>query len=141
MKKIITEIGDKKINEELDKFERYKILNKDIQYEEGIIEVLEEKQEVDILIISDTVLNYEKTINFINNIKLINEKIKIILILKNINDKIENFLEINSIKFILEKDKINNEELLKKIINLIEEKNININYNYLGGVLWKIKRR
>ena len=52
MKKIITAIGDEYINKELKKEENLKIILNDIQYREGVIEVLEEFQDIDFIILN-----------------------------------------------------------------------------------------
>ena len=52
--KIITAIGNPYINEKLRTFENCQVEGKDIQYQDGIIEVLEEKKDIDIAIISNS---------------------------------------------------------------------------------------
>ena len=46
MKNIITAIGNERLNEELKKENNIKILNKDIQYREGVLEILEENENI-----------------------------------------------------------------------------------------------
>ena len=54
MKKIITALNNPNLNEELKKENDVKILFKDIQYKEGIIEILENKKiEIDYIIIDE----------------------------------------------------------------------------------------
>ena len=52
MKNIITAINNPELNEEIKKEKKFKIVNKDIIYKEGIIEVLEEKKEINLIIIN-----------------------------------------------------------------------------------------
>ena len=54
--KIATAIGDTYINEKLKKIDNIEIVGKDISYQEGVIEILEEKRDIDILILSNNIL-------------------------------------------------------------------------------------
>lgn len=90
--KIITAIGNPYINETLKKFKNCQVEGTDIQYQEGIIEVLEEKKDIDIVIISN-ILPEEYNFNIlINKIKMLKEDIEIIVFLKEKNEDIEIFL-------------------------------------------------
>ena len=51
--KIITAINNEKIFNNLKKKKNIKIISKDIQYKEGILEVLEENKNVNYIIIND----------------------------------------------------------------------------------------
>lgn len=53
MKKIITAIGNNMLNEKLKELGKYEIVGNDISYKEGVIEFLEEKGDIDVLIISE----------------------------------------------------------------------------------------
>ncbi len=123
MKKIITAIGNEKIKDNINNKDNIKVLNKDIQYIEGIFEFLELNSEIDYLIISNKIVQEEKIIKLIKEIKKINKKIKIIYLYKNINNELLNYFEINNDNYILE----NNEENIKIIINLIKEKKLDKN--------------
>ena len=50
LKKIITAIGNPKINEELKKEINFEIIGKDIQYREAIIEILEKNNKINFII-------------------------------------------------------------------------------------------
>ena len=52
MKNIITAINNPELNNEIKKEKNLKILNKDIIYKEGIIEALEEKKDINLIIIN-----------------------------------------------------------------------------------------
>ena len=141
MKKIITAIDNPKLNEELKKENNFKIMCKDIQYREAILEVLEKYKNIDIIIISEKIIGEISFDKLIENIKLINEKIKIIFILETENDYLEKILIKNNIKDIYYNSKINLFDLIKIInkteINMEEEiiklkkiiKENNMNYN------------
>ena len=85
MKKIITAINNPKLNEELKKEKKFEIIGKDIQYKEAILEILEKNKFVDLIIISEKIPGEIKLESLIEKIKIVNEKIKIIL--KNVNQK------------------------------------------------------
>ena len=53
MKKIITAIGNSMLNDKLKEMNKFEIVSRDIQYKEGILEILNERKDIDILIISD----------------------------------------------------------------------------------------
>lgn len=146
--KIITATGIPEINEGLRQEAEYEVIGKDIQYQEGILETLEEIQDIDGLIISN---NLMEEINFnllISQIIEINKNIEIIVILKEKDEEIELFLNskkiykiyyldnydllfINSNKWNMSnKDISKNIEDFKKII--YEEK-ININSNIINN--------
>lgn len=109
MKKIITAMNNPKLNEELKNEFDIKILFKDIQYKEGILEILENKKiEIDYLIIDENLPGEIKLEKLIEKIIEKNEKIKIIITIKKEN-----------------KNKINLED--KKIIKIYYEKDINFN--------------
>ena len=145
MKKIITAINNPKLNEQLKKLNKYKIIGSDIQYQDGIFEILEKDKDIQFLIISEILYGKNNLNELIEKIQKINSKIKIILILekenqekikylneKNINDIfINNKFTINDINYVLEKEKNNSKnieeeiETIKKLIlqNKTETKN------------------
>ena len=85
MKKIITAINNPKLNEELKKENYFEIIGKDIQYKEAILETLEHKKDIDLIIISEEIPGEIKLEEIIQKIKRINHKIKIIFILEKEN--------------------------------------------------------
>lgn len=122
MKKIITAIDNPKLNEELKKEKNFKIIGKDIQYKEAILELLEENNNIDMIILSEKIPGEIKLEKLIKAIKLINEKIKIIFILEKENIELENILVKNNIIDIYYNSKIN----LKELIKIINKKEINM---------------
>lgn len=121
MKNILTAINNPNLNEQLKKEKNIKIEYKDIQYKEAIIEILEKNKEIDIIIISENIPGEINIFDLIKKIKNINNKIKIIIILEKENKLIEEKLYKNNIKDIYYNNKIN----IKKLINIIKEKEIN----------------
>lgn len=90
MKKIITALGNPNLSEKIKKYKNIEILTKDIQYQEGIFEVLEKEKNIDFLILSENLLGKNKIENLIKKIKEKNNKLKIILVMENKNENIEN---------------------------------------------------
>ena len=117
--KILTALQNPKTNEILKEKTKYNIIEIDIQYQEGIIEVLEKNNKIDLIIISELLPGNIGFKDLINKIKKINNDIEIIVILENKNYKLKEFLmqkNINSIFY-------NNEITIDELINVIEEKN------------------
>lgn len=120
MKKIITALGNEKINLELKKLNNINVLFNDIQYKEGIIEILEIYPDIDFLIISDSLVGEIELDELVNKIKIINNKIEILLLTN--EKRVENNNKIKKIDYIFYK----NIEI-QKIVELIfkEENYIN----------------
>lgn len=90
--KVITAIGIPEINERLKKIDDYEVIGKDIQYQEGILELLEEREDIEIVFVSNNLpedMSFNTLINKIINIK---NDIEIIVFLKEKNESIEIFL-------------------------------------------------
>lgn len=90
--KIATAIGDTYINEKLKKIDNVEIIGKDISYQEGVIEILEEKKDIDVLILSNNILGEYDFIELINKIIKVSNKVELIVFLKERNINIENYL-------------------------------------------------
>ena len=110
IKKIITAIGNPEINNKLKKINNYEIINTDIQYQEGIFEILEINKKIDYLILNQFLpgeLNIEE---LINNILENNSEIKIIILIEKLDEKIKKLIS------------------QKRIYRIINNKNINIDF-------------
>ena len=105
MKKIITALAEPQLNNELKKEKDFIVIGKDIQYQEGVIEILETEKEVDFLIISEALPGNEKLENLIEKIKQINNEVNIVIILENKKE------DIGSVTFV---DKVKNIQPTKK---------------------------
>ena len=102
MIKLITAIGNEYLNSELKKINDFQIEIADIQYKEGIIEVLENNAKIDFIIINDLLPGEINTIKLVKNILEINSKIKIILFLEEKDELLEkNCMILVYIKFYL----------------------------------------
>ena len=114
MIKIITAMNNPNLNEELKKEKNIKVIGRDIQYKEGILELLENNIEINYIIIDDNLPGEIEINNLIEKIIEKNKKTKIIITIKKENKN---------------KIKLNN----KNTIKIYYEKNINLdklkNYN------------
>lgn len=122
MKKIITALAEPQLNNELKKEKDFIVIGKDIQYQEGVIEILETEKEVDFLIISETLPGNEKLENLIEKIKQINNEVNIVIILENKKEELEKNLYSKNVYLILY-NKIEIKEIIKLIKNKKEDEN------------------
>ena len=89
MNKILTAIGNPEIAEKLGKENNIEIIYKDIQYKEGILEILEKDNKINTIIINEKIPGKIEINLLIENILRTNSKIKIYLIIENKNIKIK----------------------------------------------------
>lgn len=116
MKKIITAIGNALINEKLKNKGKYVIQTPDIQFEEDLIEALKNKKDTDVLILNIEIVKKENLYNYINEIKQINQFIKIIILEEKKNEDVKNILFACGIKDVFYGNEINILEL-EEVIN------------------------
>lgn len=117
MKNVLTALGNENVNNKLKQYKEIKILTKDIQYKEGIIEILEKQKEIDYIIISEILPGAMTIENLINTIKEKNNNINIIIILDIPNEELEKKLQIVSNVKIYYNNQIKIKEVAKLIIN------------------------
>ena len=123
--KIITAIGNQYLNEKLKENKQLEIIGKDIQYQDGILEILEYRQDIDIVILSNNLQqDYEFDI-LINKIQKIKKDIDIIVFLKDKNDNIENYLNSKQIYKIYYLDEI--DYFINNFISNLKNSNLDIN--------------
>lgn len=150
--KIMTAINNPSLNEELKNENNIQIICKDIQYKEGILEILENNINVDYIIIDEKLPGEIELEKLIDEILEKNERIKIVITIKKENKNKVNFnnekiikvfydnkINLNKLKYYksnLEKNNFKNDN---KINN---EKN-GINYNEINNKnnLIKINRK
>lgn len=120
MKTVVTAIGNPILNIKLKQEKELNIIGNDIQYQEGIFELLEENN-IEFLILSEMIQGEFTVQKVIEKIKLMNQNIKIILILEHKKEELENILIAKGIFKILYNNQIEIEELIKIIMG--EEKN------------------
>jgi len=123
MKIVVTAMGNPDLHEQLEKEKEIKILGKDIQYQEGIFEIIEKEKKIDIIIINELISGKLEIKELIKKIKNINKKIKIILLLEKPKKEIEKEIKKLGIK-ILYLNEINKNTLLEFIENKKSKKEI-----------------
>ena len=133
LKKVITAINNPILNDKLLNCKNIKVLKNDIQYKEGILEILELEKNIDILILSENLPGEISLIELLLKIKKNN--IKIFIILETENDELKNTLFDYGIKNIYYNDKITIDELVK----IIEKETIESNEE-LKNEIEKLKK-
>lgn len=109
---LITAIGNPYINEKIKKIKKYNVILRDIQYQDGILEILNINQSIKILLVSTRVL---EKINFIEKLQ---EKFQNLEIIIFIDKKIESditYLNSRGIYKIYLNNEIGYEECLKNL--------------------------
>lgn len=145
--KVITAIGNPQINERLKKECKFEVIGRDIQYQEGIIEILEERNDIEGILLSNTLIEEFEFNLLILKILEINAKIEIIVFLKEKDEEVERFLNSKKIYTIyylnnyelffenLNNKKTSNSDISKNIEDfkkiIYEEKNMNKINNYI----------
>ena len=123
MKKIITALGNPLLNNKLLEQKEINVIGKDIQYQEGIFEILEKENKIDYLILSELLPGENNLEKLINKIKNKNNKINIIIIMENKKEEIENILYSKGIKKIYYNNKVEIDEIINYIKNEKIEEN------------------
>ena len=146
MKRVITAIDNKNIIEKISKNKNLKIIFNNLEYREGILEILEKIKNIDVIIISELIPGEISIEELIKEIRKINKKIQIVFILnKNDLEKINKLKELKVDKIYIKNKnnkKIKNEINILKIINKKREKKINIsktNNNKIINIFGKNK--
>ena len=152
--KVLTAIGNPILNEKLKEIDEIRVVGKDIQYQEAIIEILEENLDIDCLIINKELsgdIGFYKLINKIKNIK---EDIDIFVFLEEKDEDVENYLMSFQIYKIYYLDEINYDDFIKnffasknnvivginKEINefkklILSENNTEDNYSFVENII------
>lgn len=124
MKKVITALSNPIVNKKLKEYEEIEITTNDIQYKEGILELLEIKKEIDFIILSELLPGKIEIKKLIEEIKEINKEIKIIIILEKENKELENYLLAKGNINIFYNNKIEINKIAELIINKIDTQQI-----------------
>jgi len=136
MKKIITAIGNNRLTEEIKKRNAYEVVLRDIPYKEGVLEVLDEIQDIDVIVISEILDGEIDFKDLIRKILQKNEKIEIIVFVEEKNAEIQNFLFSHGIYKIFENNEVDIDTFINSISNNM---NVTPDYNYINGELQKIR--
>lgn len=124
--KILTAMGNPELNMKMQEYEGFEIISKDIQYKEGILEILEDKKEVDILILTNNILGELDFKELINKIIKIKNNLKIIVFLDKEDEKIEQYLNSKNIYKIYFLNKINFDLFIKDFFKNSQKNNLKI---------------
>lgn len=124
--KILTAMGNPELNMKMQEYEEFEIISKDIQYKEGILEILEDKKEVDILILTNNILGELDFKELINQIIKIKNNLKIIVFLDKEDEKIEQYLNSKNIYKIYFLNKINFDLFIKDFFKNSQKNNFKI---------------
>lgn len=137
--KILTAIGNEKLNKILKEKNKFEVIENDIFYKEGILEFLEENKNIDILILYEKLSGEINIIELIKKIKIINEKINLFFILENKNEEKEKILKKENIKNVFFEDEININLIIEKIekIKLNDNEKLIEEINYLKNIINK----
>ena len=141
MKKIITAIGNENINNELKKQINLQVLLNDIQYKEGIVEVLEDYEDIDFIIINSELPGEMSLKQLIQNILEINKKIKIIIFSENKNEELEKYLYNKGVYKVLYDNEIEISDLIKLVNNNSENDELKEEINKLKEIILEKEKR
>lgn len=123
MKKIVTALANPELNINLRKIEDFEIIADDIQYQDGILEILEEKN-IDILVLSELLKGENNLKELLKKIKQKNSGLKIILLLERENSEKIKIAKEEKVDKIFFHHKVSIEEMIFKLKELSAEKNI-----------------
>lgn len=118
MKKIITAMGNNKLADELEKIGILEIVTKDIPYTEGVIEVLEEIPNIDIVIISELLYGQMDFKETIKRILEIDSSIDVIVFVEQKTPEMQSFLFSNGVYKIYENNEIDIDTFIRNIIGV-----------------------
>ena len=116
---IITALKNPNLNKKLKEKSNFNIIGNDIQYQEGIIEMLQKNEKIDLIIISELLPGETEFKELITKIKNINKKIEMIVFFNKENEELKNYLISKGIFNIF----INNEITMDELIEIINERN------------------
>lgn len=112
---IITALNNPRLSKKIKEKTNFNIIGTDIQYKEGIIEMLEKNGEIEMAIISENLPGESSFKELIEKIKAINKNIELIVILKEEKEDLKNYLITKGVFDIYLNNKISIEELIEKI--------------------------
>lgn len=140
MKVVVTAMGKPELHEQLKKEKEIKIIGNDIQYQEGIFEIIEKEKYIHTIIISELISGKLEVQELIKKIKNKNRKIKIIILLEKPKIELEKELKKIGIKEIGYLNRINKKELMEKIENKKDVKELEKENEELKLLLEKNKK-
>lgn len=122
MKKVLVAIDNEEIYNEIKSLEKYEVYERDVVYKEGVLEYISQNK-VDLIITKDDLEGQMIKEIYIKQIKLLLPDVKIILFVKETDNKYLEFLYNNNIYNIIDsKERINKQRLLDFIESNKENK-------------------
>lgn len=85
--KLLIAVTDQNINQKIRKNFLMSYIPKNIEYKEGILEVLEKNKKINFIILSENLPGEIELENLIKKVKIINSKIKILILIEKINQQ------------------------------------------------------
>lgn len=137
--KILTALNDINLNKRIKKDLKELNVLKDLVYKEGIIEYLKVDQDIDLIIINNSIPGEIDIYTLIKEILDLNKYIEVIVILENEDIELRKFLSGYSIEKILINNKYNYDDLLKLITNdnSIKQKTLEKELNELRKLVFE----
>lgn len=123
-KKIITALGINSLNSKLKRYDEIEVIGNDIPYQDGVLDILKENSEINIIILHEDLVGEYEIKDFINKIFEVNKCVEIAIFMENENIRLRNFLEKKNITKIFIDGELELEEIVQKIL-----KSNNDNYN------------
>ena len=133
-KKIITALGINSLNSKLNEIDDIEVIGNDIPYQDGVLDILKENSEINILILHESLVGEYEIKDFINKIIEINKNLEIIIFLENENFRLRSFLEKKNVSKIFIDGEYGLNEVIQKILKS-ENKNYNIEVDKLREMI------
>ena len=141
IKKIITALGDNRLNHNLRENYSIEVIGNDIPYQDGVLDTLKGNSEIEILLLSESLIGEYDIKSFINQIFQVNKKLDIIFFMERENENFQRQLEKKGIsKFYIE-DEYDTEEIANQILETPVRNNFNIEVEELKNIITKTKKR
>ena len=125
---IITAISNTELNNTLNKMQEFHVIGKDIQYQEAVLEILRQKNKIDVLFLNEKLPGEYNIYEFIYKIKKEKKNLKIIIFLTEKKEELEIFLFSQGIFDIYYNNEIDTQEIIKKLKPKEKESPIEIIY-------------
>lgn len=139
IKKIITALGENKLNCRLRKECIYEVIGDDIPYQDGVLDILKGNSLIETIILSDLLVGEYTIKEFICKIKKINENIEIICFISKEDENLEIFLKSCGISQIYFDNKNTLDEIIDKMYVNEQKNNLQDEIDRLKRLLKKKK--
>lgn len=117
IKTVITAIGENFLNCRLKESNLLEVIGNDIPYQDGVLDILKGNSEINIIVLSETLIGEFEIRKFIDKIFEINKEIEIIFLMEKESSQLRNFLEKKGIVKINIEDEIDAQEIINQILD------------------------